>query len=118
MLQQVAREGTKKTVFTNFLELCKAMNRQLEHVQAFLLAELGTSGNLDGQSRLVVKGRFLPKAFEGVLRRYVNECALTLWEISSKALGIFCPLPQLPGFTAAHVLYAAQICLVQQLQEP
>ena len=74
---QVAREGTKKTVFTNFLELCKAMNRQLEHVQAFLLAELGTSGNLDGQSRLVVKGRFLPKAFEGVLRRYVNECAHT-----------------------------------------
>lgn len=73
-LHQVAREGTKKTVFTNFLELCKAMNRQLEHVQAFLLAELGTSGNLDGQSRLVVKGRFLPKAFEGVLRRYVNEC--------------------------------------------
>lgn len=73
LLQQVAREGTKKTVFTNFLELCKAMNRQLEHVQAFLLAELGTSGNLDGQSRLVVKGRFLPKAFEGVLRRYVNE---------------------------------------------
>ena len=71
----MAREGTKKTVFTNFLELCKAMNRQLEHVQAFLLAELGTSGNLDGQSRLVVKGRFLPKAFEGVLRRYVNECA-------------------------------------------
>ena len=49
------------------------MNRQLEHVQAFLLAELGTSGNLDGQSRLVVKGRFQPKAFEGVLRRYVNE---------------------------------------------
>lgn len=73
---QVAREGTKKTVFTNFLELCKTMNRQLEHVQAFLLAELGTSGNLDGQSRLVVKGRFQPKAFEGVLRRYVNEYVL------------------------------------------
>ena len=71
----MAREGTKKTVFTNFMELCKAMNRQLEHVQLFLLAELGTSGNLDGQNRLIVKGRFLPKAFEGVLRRYVNECA-------------------------------------------
>ena len=71
---QVAREGTKKTVFTNFMELCKTMNRQPEHVQLFLLAELGTSGSLDGQSRLIVKGRFLPKAFEGVLRRYVNEC--------------------------------------------
>ena len=73
---QVAREGTKKTVFTNYLELCKAMNRPVEHVQLFLMAELGTSGSLDGQQRLICKGRFQPKAFEGVLRRYANECAL------------------------------------------
>eukprot|EP00879_Flechtneria_rotunda_P004256 GHRR01004505.1.p1 GENE.GHRR01004505.1~~GHRR01004505.1.p1 ORF type:complete len:277 (+),score=99.95 GHRR01004505.1:167-997(+) len=73
---QVAREGTKKTVFTNFMDLCKAMNRNSEHVSAFLLSELGTSGNLDGQQRLVVKGRFLPKSFETVLRRYVNEYVL------------------------------------------
>ena len=72
---QVAREGTKKTVFTNFPELCRSMNRAQEHVMAFLLAELGTSGNLDGQQRLIVKGRFLPKGFENVIRRYVNECA-------------------------------------------
>lgn len=51
----------------------QAMNRNNEHVSAFLLAELGTSGSLDGQQRLVVKGRFLPKSFETVLRRYVNE---------------------------------------------
>ena len=43
---QVAREGTKKTVFTNFMELCKSMNRNHEHVQAYLLAELGTSGGV------------------------------------------------------------------------
>lgn len=49
------------------------MNRAGEHVSAYLLAELGTSGSLDGQQRLVVKGRFLPKSFETVLRRYVNE---------------------------------------------
>ncbi|KAF8071367.1 Eukaryotic translation initiation factor 2 subunit beta [Scenedesmus sp. PABB004] len=73
---QVAREGTKKTVFTNFTDLCKAMNRNSEHVSAFLLAELGTSGSLDGQARLVCKGRFLPKSFETVLRRYVNEYVL------------------------------------------
>jgi len=73
---QVAREGTKKTVFTNFMDLCKAMNRQQEHVSMYLLAELGTSGSLDGQQRLVVKGRFLPKSFETVLRRYVGEYVL------------------------------------------
>ncbi|KMT17413.1 hypothetical protein BVRB_2g038680 [Beta vulgaris subsp. vulgaris] len=70
---QVMREGTKKTVFANFTDLCKMMHRQPEHVMSFLLSELGTSGSLDGQQRLVVKGRFAPKNFEGILRRYVNE---------------------------------------------
>ncbi|CAO2842552.1 unnamed protein product [Amaranthus hypochondriacus] len=70
---QVLREGTKKTVFVNFMDLCKTMHRQPEHVMAFLLAEMGTNGSLDGQQRLVVKGRFAPKNFEGILRRYVNE---------------------------------------------
>lgn len=39
----------------------------------FLLAEMGTSGSLDGQQRLVVKGRFAPKNFEGILRRYISK---------------------------------------------
>jgi translation initiation factor 2 subunit 2 len=56
-----------------FCHCPQAMNRNNEHVSAYLLAELGTSGSLDGQQRLVVKGRFLPKSFETVLRRYVNE---------------------------------------------
>uniref|UniRef100_A0A5B7BDD0 Eukaryotic translation initiation factor 2 subunit beta n=1 Tax=Davidia involucrata TaxID=16924 RepID=A0A5B7BDD0_DAVIN len=70
---QVLREGTKKTVFVNLMDLCRTMHRQPEHVMTFLLAEMGTSGSLDGQQRLVVKGRFAPKNFEGILRRYVNE---------------------------------------------
>jgi translation initiation factor 2 subunit 2 len=54
---------------------------------AFLLAELGTSGSLDGQQRLVVKGRFAPKNFEGILRRYVSkhrvDIELLLYELLS-----------------------------------
>ncbi|ONM26217.1 Eukaryotic translation initiation factor 2 subunit beta [Zea mays] len=49
------------------------MHRQPEHVMMFLLAEMGTSGSLDGQQRLVIKGRFAPKNFEAILRRYINE---------------------------------------------
>ncbi|KAK4788228.1 hypothetical protein SAY86_019547 [Trapa natans] len=75
---QVLREGTKKTVFVNFMDYCKTMHRQPDHLQAFLLAELGTSGSLDGQQRLVVKGRFAPKNFEGILRRYINEYVICL----------------------------------------
>lgn len=63
-------EGTKKTVFVNLVEICNAMHRQPDHVIQYLMAELGTSGTLDGQSRLILKGRFLPKVFEGVLRHY------------------------------------------------
>ena len=70
---QVVREGTKKTVFLNFAELCKAFNRNLEHVMQFLIFELGTTGSLDGQQRLVVKGRFNPHNFETVLRAYIVE---------------------------------------------
>ena len=64
------REGTKKTVFVNLMEICNAMHRSHEHVTQYLMAELGTSGTLDGQNRLIIKGRFLPKVFEGVLRHY------------------------------------------------
>ena len=49
------------------------MHRQPDHVMAFLLSELGTSGSLDGQQRLVVKGRFAPKSFEANLRKYVSK---------------------------------------------
>ncbi|XP_057459659.1 uncharacterized protein LOC130750211 [Actinidia eriantha] len=50
---------------------CFLMHRQPEHVMTFLQAEMGTSVSLDGQQRLVVNGRFTPKTFEGILRRYV-----------------------------------------------
>ena len=73
---EVLREGTKKTVFANFTELSKMMNRNHEHVLQYLLAELGTSGSLDGTNRLVLKGRFQPKAFESTLRRYISEYVL------------------------------------------
>ncbi|XP_065879410.1 eukaryotic translation initiation factor 2 subunit beta-like [Euphorbia lathyris] len=69
----VLREGTNKTFFVNFMDLCKKMHRQPDHVMAFLLAELGTSGSLDGQQRLVVKGIFAPKKIERILRGYINE---------------------------------------------
>ncbi|CAH8271774.1 unnamed protein product [Arabidopsis lyrata] len=75
---QVLREGTKKTVFVNFMDLCKTMHRQPDHVMQYLLAELGTSGSLDGQQRLVVKGRFAPKNFEGILRRYITDYVICL----------------------------------------
>jgi len=73
---QVFREGTKKVVLVNFPEICQQMNRQPEHVLAFMLAELGTSGSLDAASRVTFKGRFQPKHIESIVRQYLKEYVL------------------------------------------
>lgn len=69
---QCLREGNKKTIFANIAEICKRMKRTDEHVRHFLFAELGTSGSVDGNKRLVIKGRFQQKQIENVLRRYIG----------------------------------------------
>lgn len=71
---QVLKDGGKKTVLVNFIELCKSMHRQPDHVMAFLLAEAGTTGSLDGQQRLVIKSKLQSKNFEGLIRNYMGIC--------------------------------------------
>lgn len=70
---QVVKVGTKRTSFVNFSEICKILHRQSKHVLLFLLAELGTSGTIDGTNQLIIKGRFQQKHIENVLRRYIRE---------------------------------------------
>ncbi|XP_045614300.1 eukaryotic translation initiation factor 2 subunit 2 isoform X3 [Procambarus clarkii] len=70
---QVVRIGSKKTAFANFAEICRLLHRMPKHVLQFLLAELGTSGSIDGSNQLIIKGRFQQKQIENVLRRYIKE---------------------------------------------
>ncbi|GMR53752.1 hypothetical protein PMAYCL1PPCAC_23947 [Pristionchus mayeri] len=70
---EVGRAGSKKTAFVNFNEICKHMKRNPKHVLQFLMAELGTTGSIDGNNCLIVKGRFQQKHFESVLRKYIKE---------------------------------------------
>jgi len=70
---QVVRIGSKKTAFANFSEICRLLHRMPKHLLQFLLAELGTSGSIDGNNQLIIKGRFQQKQIENVLRRYIKE---------------------------------------------
>ncbi|KAK6201215.1 domain found in IF2B/IF5-domain-containing protein [Scheffersomyces amazonensis] len=67
------RDGSKKTIFANVQEIATVLQRNPEHLIQFLFAELGTSGSIDGEKRLVLKGKFQPKQMESVLRRYILE---------------------------------------------
>ncbi len=48
------------------------MHRTPEHLIAYIFAELGTQGSMDGSQRLIIKGRFQPKQIENVLKHYIR----------------------------------------------
>uniref|UniRef100_A0A7S2LHU8 Translation initiation factor IF2/IF5 domain-containing protein n=1 Tax=Leptocylindrus danicus TaxID=163516 RepID=A0A7S2LHU8_9STRA len=70
---QLTRVGTKKTLWVNFQEICTMMQRSPEHVYQFFMAELGTEGSIDGNQRLVIRGKYVPKYIESLLRKYIVE---------------------------------------------
>jgi translation initiation factor 2 subunit 2 len=70
---KVGRIGTKRIAWINFMNNCKSVNRKPDHVLAFVLAELGTTGSIGGDNKLIIKGRFQSKQLENVLRKYIAE---------------------------------------------
>jgi len=70
---QLQMIGSRKTLWVNFQEICSMMKRDPQHVYSFLMAELGTEGSIDGNERLIIRGRYLPKYIESLLRKYVVE---------------------------------------------
>jgi translation initiation factor 2 subunit 2 len=70
---EVMRVGSTRTAWVNFKEVCDMLGRDMSQVTAFYLAELGTTGAVDGSDRLVLKGRYQPKYIESLLRKYIGE---------------------------------------------
>lgn len=70
---QLSRVGTKKTLWVNFQEICTMMQRPPDHVNQYFMAELGTEGSIDGNHRLVIRGKYVPKYIESLLRKYIVE---------------------------------------------
>jgi translation initiation factor 2 subunit 2 len=68
----VGREG-KKTSWFNFAEIAKLLSRKQDHLSAFVFAELGTNGSVDGNQRLIIRGKYMPKHIETLIRKYIRE---------------------------------------------
>lgn len=69
---QVARVGSRKTCWINFVDHCQRMNRDHKHVLSFVLSELGTEGSLDGKNQLIIKGKYINKKLESLLKKYIG----------------------------------------------
>lgn len=60
-----------RTIMTNFSEVSGALRRDTEHVMKFMLKELATKGNMDG-NRLEVMGNFSEDMVNRKLDLYVK----------------------------------------------
>jgi translation initiation factor 2 subunit 2 len=64
-----------RTIITNFAEIASALRRRPAHLQKFLLKELATSGELQG-NRLMVQGRFRSDVVNRKIELYAKEYVL------------------------------------------
>eukprot|EP00331_Platyophrya_macrostoma_P022166 CAMPEP_0176444280 /NCGR_PEP_ID=MMETSP0127-20121128/22964_1 /TAXON_ID=938130 /ORGANISM="Platyophrya macrostoma, Strain WH" /LENGTH=240 /DNA_ID=CAMNT_0017829749 /DNA_START=3 /DNA_END=725 /DNA_ORIENTATION=+ len=69
---QVVKMKGKRTAWVNFGEICEKMHRPTDHVCAFMLAELGTEGSVDGE-KMILKDKQLVKNIENLLKKYITE---------------------------------------------
>lgn len=61
----------KKTIVTNFGEICDRLIRDPDVVAKYLLKELGTAGSRSG-GRIVLNGVFTTEAIDSVIRKFVD----------------------------------------------
>ena len=65
----------KKTILTNFSQIIVQIRRDPEHFQKFLLKELATSGQREGD-RLILNNKIPSKKINQKIEQYVNEFVL------------------------------------------
>lgn len=62
----------KKTVLTNFLAIASHIRRDPEHFQKFILKELATSGQMEGE-RLILNNKIPSAKINAKVEQYVKE---------------------------------------------
>ena len=67
----ILRDPTK-TIWANFSKTCEMMKRDPDHVSKFFLSELGTIGSTDSSTGFSIKGIYVPKKIESLLRKYIS----------------------------------------------
>lgn len=65
--------GPKKSVWTNFIDICNILKRNPYHFSQYITSELGSESNMNQNNQLVIKGYFLSKSIENIIRRYISE---------------------------------------------
>ncbi|MFC6976097.1 translation initiation factor IF-2 subunit beta [Halomicroarcula sp. GCM10025709] len=72
---EVRQEGNV-TVFENFQQVCRRLDRDPDHVMQFLQNDVGTSGHIDESGRARLTGEFDAGRVANAVGEYVDEYVL------------------------------------------
>lgn len=68
---EVKREARKTSV--NIVEIAEALNRQVDHLVKFISNELMTTGSVNKDGKLLLKGSFIRSEIQEIIRRYIEH---------------------------------------------
>jgi translation initiation factor 2 subunit 2 len=69
---KVIRMGTRKVVWTNFIENCETIKRDPEQIMNYFMNELMVSGNFDINKKFIIKGVFNPTQILSIFTKYIR----------------------------------------------
>lgn len=70
------RQGTKKVMYENFIAHANLLKREPKPFMAYILNEMGTTGNPTDKGGLLIRGKFSVSQMEKILRGYIKEYVL------------------------------------------
>ena len=73
---RVGREGTRRTVWTNYGDFCRRAHRQEAHLLRFVASELRASCSLTADSALNMRARISAGQVETICHRYIHAYVL------------------------------------------
>jgi translation initiation factor 2 subunit 2 len=69
---KILKDG-KRSIITNFVEICDAIHRDKDTVKSFVLTEIRILGCLNNENKLIISDRIKRQTIENALKRYILE---------------------------------------------
>jgi len=72
-IPNIVKIGSKTVLWINFECICKTLKRDMNHVSKFIFTELCTTGSININNQLKIKGIFRSLHIESLLKKYINK---------------------------------------------
>ena len=64
--------SSKKTLWLNFNDISKSIDRDINHFMSFITTEFGCSGSINSTGTLILNGKYKQQSIEGIIKKYIK----------------------------------------------